>query len=98
MRKWMFHVEHARSPLDAVFHVKQSCLTGERLRANFVPRGTAPVKPPFQKLPRSNHNVPRETSCILELPLLDFRWQVITWLESSRSQIKKAEWAKQPRL
>src|SRR5260370_30348918 len=41
-------------------------------------------------------NVPRETSCILESPLLDFRWRGIIWQELSRSQIKRAEWAKQP--
>jgi len=34
--------------------------------------------------------VPRETSCILESSLLDFRWRGIIWLESSQLQIKRA--------
>ena len=42
--------------------------------------------------------VPRETSCIRESSLLDFRWRGIIWLGSSRLQIKKVEWAKLPRL
>jgi hypothetical protein len=39
--------------------------------------------------------VPRETPCILDAPLLDFRSRGNIWLESLPSRTKKVEWAKQ---
>ncbi len=58
---------------------------------NSVSHGT--IRPPESDFHRQNV-VPRETSCILDPPLLDFRSRGNIWLESLPSRTKKVELAR----